>query len=146
MIAVGVGRAEVVEGDRDAAEFHDAAGRFDESQHETREGRLTAPGTTDDADRASWWDDDVDVVQHRPVVAVVEVHMGGRHGERTGRRARRALVEDVRSDRHQVGDAHHGAVRLLDGLEFVDDLLERAFDQQHVLEQQERGADRDHVA
>ena len=58
-----------------------------------------------------------------------------------GRRACHASTI-VGLDGEQVDDAHHRAVRLLHRLELLDHVLERARQQQHVLEQQERRAER----
>ena len=45
--------------------------------------------------------------------------------------------------RVELGHPPHRSRRLLDGLELVHDVLERTLDQQHVLEEQERGAQAD---
>ena len=58
-------------------------------------------------------------------------------GERPGGGLVVPVVDDRRLDAEQVADAHHRAVRLLHGLELVDDVFERPRDQQHVLVEQE---------
>ena len=86
---------------------------------------------------------DITEREHRLIVAVVERHTGRIDRQWTGGRTRRSLVEHRCLGGQQVEHAHHGTVGLLDGLEFVHHLLERARDQQDVLEQQERRPERD---
>jgi hypothetical protein len=133
-------------GDRHAVEGDVPARRLDEPQYQSREGGLAAARAADDADRAAAGDVDVDIAQHRAVVAVVELDVGGRDRKGPRRRARRPLVEHPRSDGDEFRDAHHCAVGLLHGLEFVHDLLERTGDEQHELEQQEGRAQGDRAA
>ena len=132
-------------GDRNTAEPHGAAGRLDEAQQQPGERGLAAAGAADDADRAAAADDDVDVVERQrltrtlvPERDVVQVDR-----QRSDGRGHRAGIDDRRLQVEQVDDAHHRAVRLLHRLQLVDQLLQRPFDEQQVLEQQERGADRD---
>ena len=129
-------------GDRNAAERRRRRRSVRRVAAPAGERGLAAAGAPDDADGTSGTDPDRDVAQHRAVVAVVEVHVVDVDRERPGRRARVALVEHLGFHGQEVDHADHRTVRLLHRLEFVHDLLERAGDQQHVLEQQERRADR----
>ena len=121
-------------------------GRLDEAQQQPGERRLAAAGAADDADRAAGGDVEVDVVEDRllVVVAVGERHAAARDAERARRRATSCRASTiVGCDLEQVDDAHHRPVGLLHRLQLVDQVLQRAGDQQHVLEQQERRAERD---
>ena len=82
--------------DRDPAERHEAAGGFDESEHEPRERGLAAAGASDDPDRPARLDSYVDVAQHRPIVAVVERDIDRLDGQRARRRMAGAGVDDHR--------------------------------------------------
>ena len=132
--------------DRHPAQRHRARRRIDEPQQQPRERGLAAAGAADDTDRSSGRDVEVEALEHDLLVrarSVRERHVAALHGERARRRRRRAAVEERRLDGQQVDDAHHRPIGLLHRLELVHEVLQRAGDDQHVLEQQEAGAERD---
>ena len=85
-------------------------------------------------------------MQHRLVVAVVEVDALEPHPERPGGQWCGAGVGKRRRDLEQIEHADHGPTRLLHGLELVHDLFERAAHEQHVLEEEEGRAHGDETA
>ena len=130
-------------GDRYPTEGHRAVRRLDESQQQPGERRLAAAGASDDADGPTTGDVDIDVVENRLSHVVGEPDGAAGDAQRTRRRRGRAAVDDRRLDAEQLDDAVHRSVGLLDHLELIGELLQRADHQVHVLEQQERGTQRD---
>ncbi len=118
-------------------------GRLDESQQQPGERRLAAAGASDDPDGPATGDVDIDVVENRLGLVVGESDGAAGNAQRTRRRRRRAAVDDRRLDGEQLDDSVHRSVGLLDHLELIGELLQRSDHQVHVLEQQERGAQRD---
>ena len=80
------------------------------------------------------------------VVSVVEVDLVELDAQRAGPRQRRPVVADLRLYGEQIDHSYHRPVGFLYGLQLIDHVFQWARQQQHVLEQQERVADGDHVA
>ena len=95
-------------GDRHPAERHGAARRLDEAEQQPGERRLAAAGAPDDPDRAAGGDVDVDVVEDRPLVAVVEARRRG-----TARRAVPAAETSSPDPRSSGSTASSSATRTI---------------------------------